>query len=65
MPTVVLAFKPEKATKNTVKYMEQVKAGEAAVIGPLYVQKAFLGGNESIDLTVTLTADVPTAKKGK
>jgi hypothetical protein len=55
--SVTVTFAKEKETKNTVRFAEQVKDGEDALVGVLYVQKGTAGvlGNPET-LTMTLTA---------
>ena len=56
---MTVAFKPEKATKNTIKFAEITENDQAAPkIGMLYVQKATLqeiGWGEGKELTVDIT----------
>ncbi len=55
--TKQIQFTLEKSTKNTMKYTETPVAGQAPVIGVLYVQKWFAGNATSM----TVTLDVPDA----
>lgn len=62
-----LLFKVERETKNTVRYNEQVKRGEAPAIGVLYVRKTALqnlGVTAEDDLVVTLSATWEEDKNG-
>jgi hypothetical protein len=43
MPEKTLEFTLEKETKNTVRYQETRDENGKVVIGPLYIQKSFLG----------------------
>jgi hypothetical protein len=45
-------FEIEKETKHTVKYTEVPAAGEAPIIGTLYVQKWFAGDATALEVTV-------------
>ena len=47
-----VTFEIEKETKHTVKYTEVPAAGEAPIIGTLYVQKWFAGDATVIEVTV-------------
>jgi len=48
------AFKIERATKNTIRYMEQPQDGQSPRIGTLYIQKWALGTPppQTIEVTV-------------
>ena len=48
-----LTFTREKATKNTVRFTEDERPGQAPVIGTLYVQKWAAGDHD------TLIVDLP------
>jgi hypothetical protein len=48
-----LKFVLEKEVKNSVRFKEITEAGEAAVLGTLYVQKWYI--KDCTELTVTLT----------
>lgn len=48
-----LKFVLEKEVKNSVRFMELTEAGEAPVLGTLYVQKWYI--KDCTELTVTLT----------
>ena len=56
---VTVNFKPEKVTKNTVRFSEVLESEYAApIIGTIYVPKATLGQigyTENNSLVVTLT----------
>jgi hypothetical protein len=45
-------FEIEKETKHTVKFSEVPEAGQAPIIGTLYVQKWFAGDATKIEVTV-------------
>ena len=45
-------FEIEKETKHTVKYTEVPAAGEAPIIGTLYVQKWFAGNATGIEVAL-------------
>ncbi len=47
-----VTFEIEKETKNTVKYNEVPEAGQAPIIGTLYVQKWFAGDAQKLVVTV-------------
>ncbi len=49
---MVVKFKREKDTKNTVRFQEVEEKGKPPVIGALYVQKWFAG--DRTDLTVEI-----------
>jgi len=48
-----IKFVLEKEVKNSVRFKEVTEAGEAAVLGSLYVQKWYI--KDCTELTVTLT----------
>jgi hypothetical protein len=48
-----IKFVREKEVKNSVRFKEVTEAGEAAVLGSLYLQKWYI--KECTELTVTLT----------
>ena len=50
--TKTVQFEKEKDTKNTVKFAEVQTAGEAPIIGTLYVQKWFTGDASKLKVTV-------------
>ena len=52
MSTQVLKFEIEKETKNSVRYKEVPAAGQAPVVGSLYVQKWFAGSTKTLELTI-------------
>lgn len=45
-------FVREKETKNTVKFAEVQRQGEAPIIGTLYVQKWVAGATQNLKVTV-------------
>jgi hypothetical protein len=47
-----LLFVKEKDTKNAVRFAEAPVAGQAPVIGTLYVQKWFVGGANNVKVAV-------------
>jgi hypothetical protein len=47
-----LTFEWEKDTKNTRKYEEVERVGQAKVIGSLYVQKHAANGVERLKVTI-------------
>ena len=47
-------FSFERATKNTFRFQEDEVAGEAPIIGTLYVQKFPFNGSEPGSITVTV-----------
>ncbi len=51
-----VTFTKNKETKNTVRYQEN---GSDIIIGPLYIQKTFLGSPipETVTVTVNYNAD--------
>lgn len=53
--TKTATFTMEKATKNTIKFVEDAIEGQAPIIGQLYVQKWVVG--EATKLTVTVTPE--------
>jgi hypothetical protein len=52
MEHVTLTFTREKETKNTVRFQEDERAGQAPVIGSLYVQKYAAGASQSLTITI-------------
>jgi len=48
-------FEAEKETKNTVRYAEKPPAGEAPIIGTLYIQKWWL---QSVGSPATLLVEL-------
>ena len=60
MEKLVLTFKMEKETKNTIRYQEEVgKVGYSdkdIAIGTLYIQKQALGETPPKQITVTVEA---------
>ena len=53
-----VTFTKEKETKNTIRYQE-TGPKEGIIIGPLYIQKSFLGGPVPEDVTVTVKFGKP------
>jgi hypothetical protein len=51
-----LKFVLEKEVKNSVRFKELTEAGEAPVLGTLYVQKWYI--KDCTELTVTLTTPI-------
>ncbi len=54
-PGLVMEFKGEKATKNTIKHAEIVADNEPEAVGALYVQKwamARIGNPDKIRVTI-------------
>ena len=49
-----IAFRLEKATKNTFKFEEQPESGQPPRIGSLYVQKWAMGEDPPKRITVTV-----------
>lgn len=54
-----IKFVLEKEVKNSVRFKEVTEAGEAPVLGSLYVQKWFI--KDCTELTVTLTTPLDPA----
>jgi len=54
----ILEFIKEKETKNTIRYQEVKDEGGEIVIGPLYIQKAFLPDKipEKIKITIHINS---------
>lgn len=52
MEPTTLTFTREKVTKNTVRYAEDVVAGQPPLIGTLYIQKWAAGDAEKVRVTV-------------
>jgi hypothetical protein len=52
MSSKVVHFEIEKETKNSVRYKEVPKEGEAPIVGTLYLQKWFAGNSKNIQLTI-------------
>ncbi len=50
--TKVIQLQKEKDTKNTVKFAEVQTAGEAPVLGTLYLQKWFAQDGKSLKVTI-------------
>ncbi|MFT6769907.1 hypothetical protein [Congregibacter sp.] len=55
MEKVTVAFEFEKETKNSVRYKEVPKEGQAPVVGSLYVQKWFAGACKNLQVTIEKT----------
>jgi hypothetical protein len=49
---MILKFKKEKETKNTVRFHEVPEEGKPPVIGTLYLQKWFAGEADTINITI-------------
>ena len=49
---MVLKFKKEKETKNTVRFQEVLEEGKPPIIGTLYLQKWFAGEAETINISI-------------
>ena len=63
---LALAFRFEKATKNTFKYEERPEAGQPPRIGTLYLQKWAFGTETPPErLRVTVQDASGTAEQGK
>lgn len=52
MSTTTIQFEFEKETKNSVRYKEVPAAGQAPVVGSLYVQKWFAGETKSLSIVI-------------
>ena len=52
MPKKIIKFAFEKATKNSVRFKELPEAGQAPVLGTLYVQNWFAGQSKIIEVTI-------------
>ena len=52
MSSQTIKFEIEKETKNSVRYKEVPAAGQAPIIGSLYVQKWFAGNTKNLELTI-------------
>lgn len=52
MSKVSVKFSYEKETKNSVRYKEEPEAGQAPIIGTLYVQKWFAGNSKKLEVTI-------------
>ncbi len=52
MSKVSIKFEYEKETKNSVRYKEVPEAGQAPIIGSLYVQKWFSGNTKTLEVTL-------------
>lgn len=52
MSTQIIRFEIEKETKNSVRYKEVPAAGQAPIVGSLYVQKWFAGSTKTLELTI-------------
>ena len=52
MAKQLISFIYEKETKNSVRYKEQPAAGQAAIVGTLYVQKWFAGDCKSLEIMI-------------
>jgi hypothetical protein len=50
-----LKFHKEKETKNTIRYQETKDEDGRVMIGPLYIQKSFLGEKPPEVVSVNLT----------
>ena len=48
-----VTFNKDKETKNTIRYQE-TGPKDKIIIGPLYIQKAFLGDTPPANVTVTV-----------
>jgi hypothetical protein len=60
MEKLVLTFKMERETKNTIRYQEEwgkvAYSDKDIAIGPLYIQKQALGKMPPKQITVTVEA---------
>ena len=52
-----LKFVLEKEVKNSVRFQEVTAAGEAPVLGSIYVQKWYIGDCKELTLTLTTPLD--------
>lgn len=52
MSTTTVQFEFEKETKNSVRYKEVPAAGQAPIVGSLYVQKWFAGETKSLSIVI-------------
>lgn len=52
MSSQIVKFEIEKETKNSVRYKEVPAAGQAPIIGSLYVQKWFAGNTKNLEVTI-------------
>jgi len=48
----IVKFEIEKETKNSVRYKEVPAAGQAPIVGSLYVQKWFAGNTKTLEVTI-------------
>lgn len=55
MPEKTVEFVKEKDTKNTVRYQETKDENGKVIIGPLYIQKHFLGEKIPEKVSVYIT----------
>ena len=49
---MILKFKKEKETKNTVRFQEVIEEGKPPIIGTVYLQKWFAGEAETINISI-------------
>ena len=50
---IILNFKKEKETKNTIRYQE-IKVNDKFNIGPIYFQKSYLGSNPPQEIKIII-----------
>ena len=58
MKSTTVTFEFEKTTKNTAKFNEMPKDGQAAIIGSLYVQRWFAGASVGPGTKVQVKLDI-------
>lgn len=54
---MIIKFEYERSTTNTHRFMEVPRPGEEKIIGPLYIQKWYLGEEPPIDIVIDLQTD--------
>lgn len=52
MKKVEIYFEFEKATKNTVRFSEVPKEGQAPIVGSLYIHKSAAGDAKKLKVTI-------------
>lgn len=52
MSKATVTFQYEKETKNSIRYQEVPKEGQAPIMGTLYVQKWFAGNSKTLEVTI-------------
>lgn len=49
---MIVQFKRDKETKNTIRFQEVEEKGKPPVVGTLYVQKWFIGDRDELTIEI-------------